>query len=153
MAYDPPVIIESDGTRRQGKVVWPGQDWNLGLGDREMSFIRIDHQTWLQFGEIAIVIGCPFTLKVGDISLLLNEREDLGPLLAQYPDTLTAATADEDGTLRLTFGRGWTIDVSPDPRYEAWQITGPGKNLVVCPPDGGTLSIWTDDVVSSGADT
>ena len=151
MDYNPPLIIESDGTRRQGTMVRPGHDWDLDLRDREMSSIRIDHRTWLQFGETAIVIGCPFTLKVEGKTYVLDEREDLGPLLAQYPDTLTTGTVDEDATLRLIFGRGWTIDVPPDPQYEAWQIKGPGKNLVVCPPDGGTLAIWTDDAASDEA--
>lgn len=151
MDYPPPVFVESDGTRRQGAMVRPCHGWDLDLRDLEMSFIRIDHRTWLQFGEVAIVIGCPFTLKVGDKTHVLDEREDLGPLLAQYPDTLTSGTVDEDATLRLVFGRGWTIDVPPDAHYEAWEIQGPGKNLVVCPPDGRTLAIWTDDAACDEA--
>ena len=125
--------------------VRPRHDWHLDLRDREMSFIRIDHQTWLHFGDTVVVIGCPFTLKVDGRTVVLDEPRDLGPLLAQYPDTLTTATVDEDATLRLSFSRGWTIDVPPDPHYGAWQIQGPGRNLAVCPPDGGTLSVWTDD--------
>ena len=123
-------------------MVRPGHDWDLDLRNLELSYIRIDHQTCLLFGQIAIVIGGLFTLNVEDKAYGITRR-DLGPPLAQYPDTLTMGTVDEDGSLRLTFGRGWTIDVPPDPHYEAWQV-GPGKNLVVCPPDGGTLSVWTD---------
>jgi hypothetical protein len=141
----PALIIESDGTRRQGTTVRPHHDWDLDLRDREMSFVRIDHRTSLQFGDIAIVIEWPFTMRVDGESYELDEPRELGPLLAQYPDILMTGTVDEDGTLRLIFGRGWTIDVPPDPHYEAWQIEGPGKNLVVCPPDGGTLAIWIDD--------
>jgi len=151
MDYDPPLIIESDGTRRQGTMVRPRHGWDLDLRDREMSYIRIDHQTWLLFDQTAIVIGCPFTMKVEGETYVLDEQKDLGPLLDQYPDTLTTGTVDEDATLHLIFGRGWTIEVPPDPRYEAWQIKGPGKNLVVCPPDGGKLAIWTDDSASDVA--
>jgi hypothetical protein len=148
MDSNPPVIVGSDGTRRQGKMVRPGQDWTLDLRNQEMSFIRIDHQTWLQFGETAVVIGCPFILNVEGTTYELYERKDLGPLLAQYPDTLTTGTVYEDGTLNLVFGRDWAIDVPPDPHYEAWQIQGPGKNLVVCPPDGKALALWSDDGAS-----
>jgi len=146
MDFTPPLIIELDGTRRQGTTVRPGQDWNLDLRGLELSYFRIDHRTCLQFGNIAIEIGCPLTLTltVKGETYVLDEPEGLGPLLAQYPDTLTRGTVDEDGTLRLIFDRGWTVDVPPNPHYEAWQIAGPGNALVVCGPDGGTLSVWTD---------
>jgi hypothetical protein len=148
MDYHPPLIIESDGTRRQGTVVRPGLDWNLDLRDLELSYFRIDHQTCLHFEDTVIQVGCPFTLTVEGKTHVLDEPEDLGPLLAQYPDTLITGTVDQDGSLHLGFRRGWTIDVLPNPHYEAWQIYGPGKRVVVCPPDGGTLSVWSDDAKS-----
>lgn len=125
-------------------MVHPGRDWYLDLRNLELSYFRIDRQICLQFGETVVQIGCPFTLEVEGVTYVLDEPEDLGPLLAQYPDTLATGTVDEDGTLRLTFGRGWTVDIPPNPHYEAWQISGPGKNLVVCPPGGGTLAVWSD---------
>jgi Family of unknown function (DUF6188) len=144
MNFQPPFITESDGTKRQGRVVHPGRDWNLVLQGLELLYFRIDHQTCLHFGDTVIQIGCPLTLKVDGDIFVIDEAEGLGPLLAQYPDTLAAGTVDEDGTLRLSFARGWTVNVPPNPHYEAWQIAGPGKGLVVCPPGGGTLSVWID---------
>ncbi|MGA2836632.1 MAG: DUF6188 family protein [Acidimicrobiales bacterium] len=144
MSIDPPFITQSDGTTRKGRMVHPGRDWDLDLHDVELSYFRIDHQTCLQFGDTVIQIGSPLTLRVEGETYTLDEAKDLGPLLRQYPDTLATGTVDEDGTLRLAFRRGWTVDVPPDAHYEAWQIAGPGNALVVCPPGGGSLAVWAN---------
>jgi Family of unknown function (DUF6188) len=110
------------------------RELDLTLGD--VTFIRIDHQTRLQVGGVEVVIQSPFTLRVGEREYALGpgERGSLGPLLALYPDTLSAASTDSDGTLHLTLGSGATITVPPDPRYEPWQVVGPGSAMIVCMP-------------------
>lgn len=35
-----------------------------------------------------------------------------------------------------------TLRVDPDPGYEAWELRGPGTEMVVCMP-GGELAIWS----------
>ncbi|HUS22465.1 MAG TPA: DUF6188 family protein, partial [Aeromicrobium sp.] len=69
-----------------------------------------------------------------------------GAILMLYPDSLTGATVETDGTLELAFASGATITVPPNPHYEAWQVNGPNGYLVVCVPGTtGELSVWTDE--------
>jgi len=113
------------------------------LSGVDLSFIRIDHQTRLQFEPVEVVIESPFTLKSGDVSASLDGREELGPLLALYPDTLMSLSVGSDCTLRMTFASGASIEVPADPHYEAWQVVGPAGALVVCQPGGEGLACWT----------
>ena len=140
---DAPYIRRSDGSVSEGRVVQAGE-WDMDLPLGVVTFIRIDHETRLQVGEVEVVIESPFTLTVDGREYLLDpgERRGLGPLLALYPDTLTEASTRSDGTLLLAFASGATITVSPDSKYEAWSIVGPGSALIVCQP-GGRLAVWT----------
>jgi hypothetical protein len=140
-----PSIIYSDGSRSEGRVVLAGEG-SLGLTLGDVDYIAINHQTRLQVGKVEIVIESLFTLRAEGSEYALDpaERGGLGPLLALYPDELTMASTGSDGTLHLTFGRGATVTVPPDPHYEAWQIFGPGTALIVCMPGTeGQLAVWT----------
>lgn len=67
------------------------------VGGRDMTFIRVDHQTRLQFGEFEVVIEGPFRVTAPDGSehnLDPGVRASLGPVLALYPDALITATVD-----------------------------------------------------------
>ena len=59
-----PYIEGHDGTVREGRSVVAGGDWDVPVQDRELSFIRVDHQTRLQFGATEVVIECPFRLSM-----------------------------------------------------------------------------------------
>ena len=102
-------------------------DWSIDLATGDLSFIRIDHQVRLQFGDVEVVIETPFELRQGDACASLDpeDRGGLGPLLALYPTVLASSTVDFNGTLRLSFDCGASISVAPHPVYEAWQINGP----------------------------
>lgn len=122
-------------------MAWPGVEiQELPDGGRvfevagpDLSWIRVDHQTRLQFGEAELVIECPFSLRSGDTVIQLdpNDREGLGPLLALYPDSLADLTMAPDGTLKAAFSSGAVLTVPPDHRFEAWSIGG-----FWCPPGG-----------------
>jgi Family of unknown function (DUF6188) len=96
------------------------------LAEPMLSYIRIDHQTRLQFGEAELVIECPFSLRAADATHELDpeQRAALGPLLALYPDTMASLVMSPDGTLTATFESGRSVVVRPDRRYEAWNIGG-----------------------------
>lgn len=142
----PPYILSSDGSVREGQTVHAGELPALhDLEGIDLTFVRIDHQARLQFGKTEIVIETPFELTVEGAVRLLNpgQRANLGPLLALYPATLTAASVDPDLTLRLSFDGAAAIAVPQHPHYESWHIVGPDSRLIVCPPAGnGTLSVW-----------
>jgi Family of unknown function (DUF6188) len=142
---EPPSIRESDGTTRQGKIVIAGQDWHREIASEELTWIRIDHQTRLQFSDVEVVIESPFTLTVEGVDYPLDpeDRGGLGRLLHVYPDSLQSSRVGPDGTLRLEFASGISIAVPSDPQYEAWSIVGPGNALVVCiPGTAGELAVW-----------
>jgi hypothetical protein len=44
------------------------------------------------------------------------------------------------GTLEFLVGP-YAVHAAPSPKYEAWNVAGPDKQLVVCTP-GGELAIW-----------
>jgi hypothetical protein len=138
-----PYIIHEDGSISQGESVGPDQFvWEQPASD--LTFIRIDHQSRIQVERFEFVIGLPFSLKSDGVAYALDpaERSGLGPFLALYPDTLEEVTVDGQRTLALRFGGGASITVPANPKWEAWQIVGPGTALVVCSP-GGRLAIWT----------
>lgn len=117
----------------------------VDVPEPELTYIRVSHQTRLQFGQTEVVIESPFELRVAGVRHALDpgERAGLGPLLAVYPDVLGTAAVDSDGTLRLLFASGSSLVVPPDDHYEAWQIEGPGTRLVLCTPGGTELAVWT----------
>lgn len=140
-----PYIRDSDGSQRPGRAILAGSRWDLRIDQSELTFLRVDHQTRLQFGETEVVIESPFALRSGDHEYHLDpsERSGLGPLLSVYPNALTSAYVDIQATLRLKFSDGTTVTVPADPHYEAWQVNGPGTFLVVCVPGtSGELAIW-----------
>lgn len=142
----PPYILSPDGRTREGATVPPAALPPLQLEGADLTFIRIDHQVRLQFGDCEVVIETMFRLTSEGSMVLLHpaEREGLGALLRIYPTTLRAATVDADLTLRLEFAGHTTLEVAQDDAYEAWQINGPASRLVVCPPGGsGRLAVWT----------
>src|SRR4051812_37074248 len=96
------------------------------FAERELTWIRIDFQTRLQFGEAELVIESPFRLSRANAEHDLdpNDRAGLGPLLALYPDTLERMTMTAEGILSATFVSGASVTVGPDPRYEAWNVGG-----------------------------
>jgi Family of unknown function (DUF6188) len=140
-----PYVYDSEGHVRQGSTDRPGDDGGLRIPKTDLTFVRIDYQTRLQFESTEVVIECPFTLQVGEVTHNLDpgDRANLGPILALYPDRLDEATVDTSATLRLRFASGASIEVGQDIRYEAWQVNGPGNYLVVCTPGtDGKLAIW-----------
>jgi hypothetical protein len=140
-----PLIVYSGGSASPGSASAPA-DWTLTIAPRELSWIRIDHQTRLQVEDVEIVIGGRFEFNRDATRFELDaaERNGLGPVLALYPATLVVASIDPDGTLRLVFDNGGSIGVPPDMDYEPWEILGPGTAHVVCTPGiPGALAVWS----------
>jgi hypothetical protein len=118
----------------------------LAIQPTELTYIRIDHQVRLQFGNVEIVIECPFVLTVNGVVHQLDPaaRKDLGPLLAVYPAALATAYVTESAALHVEFDSGATIVVPQDAQYEAWQVHDDSGWLLVCMPGTtGDLAEWT----------
>ncbi len=116
------------------------------VSGRDLSFIRVDHQTRLQFGGFEIVIESPFHMTAPngtEYNLDPGLRGRLGPVLDLYPDALVTATVDADASLRLRFASGATLEVPADYAFEAWHVNGPDGFLVVCETGGSGLAVWS----------
>ena len=140
-----PVIIRDDGTKDYGKIVRVEEGWQLDFAPSDLSFLRVDHQARLQFGQTEVMIESPFRMSVGGVGYRLDpeDRPKLGPFLGLYPNSLATASVDAHATLNLIFTDGATIRVPADPQFEAWQVNGPGTFLVVCVPGtSGELAVW-----------
>ncbi|MGE3327609.1 MAG: DUF6188 family protein [Acidimicrobiia bacterium] len=141
----PPFIRQADGLLFEGHAVQPPPGVLDRVVGQDLTFVRVDHQTRLQFGDFEIVIEGPFRVTTSDGTdhrLDAALRASLGPVLDLFPDSLIAATVEADASLRLRLASGATLDVPADFEFEAWQVNGPGGFLVVCATGGEGLALW-----------
>jgi hypothetical protein len=98
-----------------------------------VSFIRVDDQSKLQFGETELVIGAPFRLEIDGVLHHLDPHHSkgLGPLLGLYPSTARWVWTSAGGDLTAVFNGGAALAVSPDPALRAWSVGN-----VYCLPAG-----------------
>jgi hypothetical protein len=103
------------------------------LDEPALSFIRLDHQSRLQFGRTEVAIGSPFVLAVGESVYHLDpqRREALGPLAALFPGSLRWLWTSAEGELTAVFRNGARLTVAPDPVSKAWSV-----GTVYCVPGG-----------------
>ncbi|MBF6555731.1 MAG: hypothetical protein IVW52_06070 [Acidimicrobiales bacterium] len=94
------------------------------LDEPSLSFIRVDHQSRLQFGRTEVAIGSPFVVAYGgtDYRLDPRRREALGPLLALFPGALRWLWTSAEGELTAVFQSGAKVMVPPDPVSKAWSV-------------------------------
>jgi hypothetical protein len=94
------------------------------LDEPSLSYIRIDHQSRLQFGRTEVAIGSPFVVASGGTVHRLDprRREVLGPLLALFPGALRWLWTSSEGELAAVFQSGAQLTVSPDPVSKAWSV-------------------------------
>lgn len=94
------------------------------LDEPTLSFIRIDYQSRLQFGETEVVIGSPFELEMDGVVHHLDPRrwEALGPLVALFPGTLRWLWTSAHGALTAVFQNGARVRVTPDAMTRAWSV-------------------------------
>jgi hypothetical protein len=103
------------------------------LDEPALTFIRIDHESRLQFGRTEVVIGSPFSLEVDGTVHHLDprRRSELGPLLSLYPGAVRWLWTSSQGELTVEFRTGATVVVTPDPVGKAWSVGD-----VYCLPSG-----------------
>ncbi len=66
---------------------------------------------------------------------------DYAPLLALMGRTVARVYIARSGDLHIEFDDASTIHVPPDPDYEAWELDGLGRLMVICMPGGGEPAI------------
>jgi hypothetical protein len=121
--------------------VWfSGQLYVIAYGARDTSGAAEAPRTQL-------ALGGAFTFREANgREHRLNAEEPweaLVPILSLRHKTVASAVATRRGVLNVVFDDGSAIVVASDPRYENWEMTGPGALLVVCTPGNpGTLAVW-----------
>ena len=121
--------------------------WELPLAGHSVTRCYVDHafglQFWSKSAEFELRIEGPFTLREPGgkkRSLRPMEVHSLGSALGLFQRRVEFARAYKDGHLDILFSGGWELSVSPDPDYEAWELTGDSGRFVSTA--GGDLAVW-----------
>jgi hypothetical protein len=103
------------------------------LDDPSLSFIRIDGQSRLQFGETEVIISTRFAVvRDGKVHQLDPGRTGgLGPLVSLFPGTARWMWTSAEGSLTVVFANGDFVSVDPAPAARAWSV-----GSVYCLPVG-----------------
>lgn len=114
---------------------------DLQLSGRTVTQVAFDHAvTLLLEADVSVRLEAAFTLA--GLTVVPETRTNVSAALGVLHTEVTAAEADDTGTLRLTFAGGVALTAGPDDDYEAWTLTGPGSRRLVAGPGGG-LSSWS----------
>lgn len=124
--------------------------WLLPYRGMQVDQICVSYQLSLVLdGGAEVTVETPALLTVGSFSApdaraveLVPERQDVAAALHLFGSKVLSSVAFKSGSLRVVFDGGLHLDVSPDPKYEAWALTGPLGLRIVCMPGGG-LAVWT----------
>jgi hypothetical protein len=116
--------------------------WILPVGDGIVTQIRIDFaftlvlESWIEIRiETAFSYGPPGAGRQFEPS----DPTALAPLLGLHQAVVAAAQIRKDGRLTMTFADDAVLEVGPDERYEAFQVTGSlppiaaASGLSLCP--------------------
>lgn len=127
-----------------------GKGWCLAFRDASVHLIQIDFRLSLFLlhppNEATVIIETPCRLKTRDTSVVLRpgEPSTLAPILPFFNATVTGVSIRSMGALRMEFSGGPTLEVDPDPMYEAWQLASSTMGfLLVCSP-GGAVALFND---------
>jgi hypothetical protein len=72
---------------------------------------------------------------------LVPEGQDAAPALSLFGAKVLSSVVFKTGGLRLVFDTGSHLSVEPHPQYEAWNVRGQGRLVLVCQPGGG-VALW-----------
>lgn len=133
-------------------LVRAGAAWRLPVTGLPIVHCRVDHALTIRFdspdGSYDLRIENDFTFApAGAAEVVLRPEEDptgLGPVLACARTSAEEVLAFDDGRLTASFADGSRLVVDSSQDYEAWNLSGPDRMLVVATP-GGDLAIWTGE--------
>ena len=104
--------------------------WELPLAGRTVTRLLIDFgfglQFWWQTDDWTITLGRSFILRSADhdLTVIPGDMASAGPALECFGKIATSVRAFKDGRLEIAFDGGTRLDASPDPDYEAWELSG-----------------------------
>jgi hypothetical protein len=129
-----------------------GRDSSLPLEGALLTRLCFDRQLHVDFDEVDVrlLVTTPFMLVGNNANHRIDPEDsrDLHHLLQLLRQRVVQAVIRADATLRVELTSGYALVVSPDPDYEAWEVSGRSGLRVVCMP-GGALGIWDPTAASS----
>ena len=115
------------------------------LEGQRVTRVCFDHTvTLLTEGGYELRLETPFSLTLADGSTLVDPQDTstVAGVLSLLHATIKAAEYDSSGRLAIALVEGVQVVASAHPSYEAWVITGPAGEGIVCLPGGG-VSEWS----------
>lgn len=118
-----------------------------GIEGREISGICVDYAVTLQTHEGAeLRIKTGFAVAASEAAAVVAaEPTRLGSagakVLTLIRQRVVAATIHDSGRLELRFDGGGRLLCEPDEKFEAWTLSAPDGERLVCLPGGG-LAHW-----------
>jgi Family of unknown function (DUF6188) len=116
--------------------------WHFLFVEGMLGLVKIDFRLTLVVSDrsetIEICIETPFTItdSGADFACVPENPVSLGPILSLVNSQVDFIEATTSGELSVRFATGATINVAPDPSFEAWQLATSTELLIVCPPEG-----------------
>ena len=117
-------------------------EWCFLFTEGIVQLIQIDFALNLILSDgpenVAVRLGmpCRFLEHGNTVTLIPEETSSLCPILSTFNCSVIDITIRKTGHLVLHFADDRLLEVDPDEKYEAWQLTS--KNLMlVCKPGGG----------------
>jgi Family of unknown function (DUF6188) len=119
---------------------------NLPLVGQSISRVAFDYAvTLLTDGGAELRIETAFSIATREEAAAVVEpsvaTEQASALVRLIGCEVELADAGSDGSLRLAFSGGRTIEVLPHPEFEAWTFAGADGAKAVSVP-GGSLTTW-----------
>lgn len=91
-------------------------------------------------GEFTLAVGG--NVQASSFGGRKHKAMGYAPLLSLMGAVVSAVEISNGGDLTIEFESGHIIRVPPDANYEAWELEGLGRLMVVCIPGGGAPSIF-----------
>ncbi len=122
--------------------------WLLPLQGTLVNRCIVDYAFSLDFQfesreALTLKLETPFTLARGKREKRFSPGmypTELGSALGLFRKKVESAVAWKDGRLDVAFSGGIRLHASPDPQFEAWNLSGPRGLLMVCSP-GGMITV------------
>jgi len=131
------------------KLIEESDRWLIPIQGLIVTQCRIDYAFSIVLWEsrefsFSIRIGGEFICRVNNQEHHLHAERapmELSPAISVLHKPIETAVAKKDGFLELMFTSDIHIIVPPDPKYEAWELSGSKGLLMVCTA-GGNVSLW-----------
>lgn len=131
------------------KLLESDRKWVLTANEGRVTRIQIDFRVGIDLsdeeGILSIKIETPFNILMNGVDNRIEPGEcsTLAPILCVFNASIEEIVILKSGELSIIFNNALSLNVVPDDEYEAWQISFPGRFLLVCSP-GGNVSVFVE---------